>query len=94
MGIEELLDVNDVARITKLSVAAIRKFVLQRQIPFHKLLKAVRFRPSEVDEWITTDGKEACNQGLPAAALDEGDLFFEAAVNEVIDVTEGGKDGN
>ena len=88
MGIEEMLDVNDVARITKLSVAAIRKFVLQRQIPFHKLLKAVRFRPSELDEWISTDGKELCNQGLPAAALDEGDLFFEAAV------TDGGNNGN
>ena len=88
MGIEELLDVNDVARITKLSVAAIRKFVLQRQIPFHKLLKAVRFRPSELDEWISTDGKELCNQGLSAAALNEGDLFFEAAV------TDGGNNGN
>ncbi|GHT84759.1 hypothetical protein FACS1894137_08200 [Spirochaetia bacterium] len=41
MGIEELLDVNDVARITKLSVAAIRKFVLQRQIPFHNSAKLV-----------------------------------------------------
>jgi predicted DNA-binding transcriptional regulator AlpA len=84
MGIEELLDVNDVARITKLSVAAIRKFVLQRQIPYHKLLKAVRFRPSEVDDWITSDGMVV----IAAAALDEGDLFFEAAG----EVTEGGED--
>ncbi|GHV93197.1 hypothetical protein AGMMS50268_37000 [Spirochaetia bacterium] len=70
MVLEQLLDVDDVAKLTKLSVAAIRKYVLLHQIPFHKIFKAIRFRPSEIDEWINQDG------GLVAMAPLEGEDLF------------------
>jgi predicted DNA-binding transcriptional regulator AlpA len=54
--LEKLLDVDEVAGITQLKAATIRKYVLQRSIPFHKILKAVRFVPSEIEAWILHDG--------------------------------------
>jgi predicted DNA-binding transcriptional regulator AlpA len=86
--VEQLLDINDVAKLTKLSVAAIRKYVLLHQIPFHKIFKAIRFRPSEIDLWINSGGKvvvkpqegeelfltagEVPQSGLPEGELPEG----------------------
>jgi predicted DNA-binding transcriptional regulator AlpA len=55
--LEKLMDVDDVAEFTKLRAATIRKYVLRRSIPFHKVLKAVRFVPSEIEAWILHDGK-------------------------------------
>jgi predicted DNA-binding transcriptional regulator AlpA len=84
--LEQLLDVNDVAKFTKLSVAVIRKYVLLHQIPFHKIFKAVRFRPSEIDEWINRNG------GPVAMELLEGEDLFSAAA--LADEAGGGNDGN
>jgi predicted DNA-binding transcriptional regulator AlpA len=75
MVFEQLLDVNDMAKLTKLSVAGIRKYVLLHQIPFHKIYKAIRFLPSEIDQWITENGKVARNR---PEALKGEDLFSAA----------------
>jgi predicted DNA-binding transcriptional regulator AlpA len=91
MVIEQLLDINDVAKLTKFSVAAIRKYVLLHQIPFHKIYKAIRFRPSEIDEWINKGGGQVLLEPL------EGEDLFTAAGVRVAAADgpelEGGEDG-
>jgi predicted DNA-binding transcriptional regulator AlpA len=56
---EELLDINDVERITKIKKATLRRYVLLKQIPFHKVVSAIRFRASEIEEWVNNNGNLA-----------------------------------
>lgn len=52
-ALEELLNEHDVARITGLSVASIRRFRLLKQGPkFLKLNSAVRYRPDDLKTWL------------------------------------------
>ncbi|GHV44901.1 hypothetical protein AGMMS49546_29620 [Spirochaetia bacterium] len=86
---EQLLDINDVAKLTKLSVAVLRKYVLTHQIPFHKIFKAIRFRPSEIDQWINTSGK------VHSEPLDGEELFPAGETAAAVEgpETAGGEDG-
>jgi predicted DNA-binding transcriptional regulator AlpA len=50
---EILLNEYDVARITKLSVASVRRWRLLRQGPLYlKIGSAVRYRPEDIAAWL------------------------------------------
>ena len=52
-AIDSLLNEYDVARITGLSVASVRRWRLLRQGPkFLKLNSAVRYRPEDLKAWL------------------------------------------
>jgi len=53
--------------------------VLEETIPFKKIRKAVRFRPSEIDQWVDNGGMSA---GIESKADLAGDLFSEPFVIE------------
>jgi predicted DNA-binding transcriptional regulator AlpA len=54
-AIETLLNERDVARITGLSVASVRRWRLLRQGPkYLKIGAAVRYRPEDVAAWLET----------------------------------------
>ncbi len=44
-----MLNVEDVAKRLNTSTATIRKWILQRRIPFVKIGSLVRFRPEDID---------------------------------------------
>jgi predicted DNA-binding transcriptional regulator AlpA len=71
---EPLLDINDVERITKIKKATLRRYVLLKQIPYYKVIKAIRFKASEIDEWVKNNGSL---KGLERRPL-EGELPFAA----------------
>jgi predicted DNA-binding transcriptional regulator AlpA len=51
--VEQLLNEHDVARITGLSVASVRRWRLLRQGPTYiKIGAAVRYRPVDIDTWL------------------------------------------
>jgi predicted DNA-binding transcriptional regulator AlpA len=51
--LEELLTEHDVARITGLSVASVRRWRLLRQGPkYLKIGAAVRYKPEDVATWL------------------------------------------
>ena len=53
--IESLLNEYDIARITGLSVATVRRWRLHRQGPkYLKLGAAVRYKPEEFAEWLAS----------------------------------------
>ena len=54
-AIETLLNEHDVARITGLSVASVRRWRLLRQGPkYLKIGAAVRYRPADVSAWLAS----------------------------------------
>jgi excisionase family DNA binding protein len=53
---DEYLTIFEVAGITKYTVATLRKFVLRREIPFHKWGRSLRFRRGELALWIKSGG--------------------------------------
>jgi excisionase family DNA binding protein len=44
--------VSDVAAAIQVSVQTVYRYVANGEIPFHKLNKAVRFKPSEIESWM------------------------------------------
>jgi excisionase family DNA binding protein len=49
---KRLMTVKDVADYTQLSVPTIRKYIINKMIPFHKLNGRIRFFPQEIIVWI------------------------------------------
>jgi len=62
--IETLLDEHDVARITGLSVASVRRWRYLKQGPIYlKIGSAVRYRPDDIAAWLASrpTGGEGCS---------------------------------
>jgi len=53
---ETYLTIEELAEYLKLAVQTIRRWVLNREIPFHKIKKVIRFRISEIEKWIDEGG--------------------------------------
>ena len=49
---ENYLTAKEVAARLQLSEQTIRRYVMLKQIPFHKIVRAVRFKPSEIQQWV------------------------------------------
>jgi excisionase family DNA binding protein len=78
-NMETLMTVDEVAGITKLAAATVRKYVLRKTIPFVKIGAAVRFKPSEIEKWISGKNEKlgTSNEQLGGKEPDlkEGELF-------------------
>jgi len=46
------LTVNEVALLLQLSVQTIRRYTMNKEIPFHKVNRAVRYKKSEIVSWF------------------------------------------
>jgi len=44
--------VNEVAAALQLSEQTIYRYVANGEIPFHKLNRVIRFKPSEIESWM------------------------------------------
>jgi len=69
---ETYLTANEVAAMLKLSLQTIRRKTMKKEIPFHKICRAVRYKQSEIEQWV--DGATAKGQ----CEKIEGGLFGEA----------------
>jgi excisionase family DNA binding protein len=49
---ESYWTVKEVAAALQISVQTVYRYVANGEIPFHKLTKAVRFKPSEIESWM------------------------------------------
>jgi excisionase family DNA binding protein len=81
---EIYLTIAELAAMVKLSEQTIRRFVLNRTIPYRKIQKSVRFRLSEIERWIDSGSITANDAGHDAR---EGNLFGEI---EAVTVPEAG----
>ena len=57
----QLLNYSDLADYLKMSEHTLRRFVMERKIPFTKIGKCVRFSPGAISEWIKT---KSVNEGV------------------------------
>ena len=53
---EIYLTIEGLAEYLKLAEQTIRRWVLNREIPFHKIKKVIRFHVSEIEKWIDDGG--------------------------------------
>jgi excisionase family DNA binding protein len=75
---EHLIDIAELERRTAIKQATLRKYVVQRKIPFVKIGRLVRFDLSEIEGWIRERKvpvlkKEEAGQNAP----DNGQLNFQ-----------------
>jgi excisionase family DNA binding protein len=73
-GMETYLTIEGVAGHLKLSAQTVRRYVLNREIPFHKIKKVIRFRLSEIEKWVDDGGLDGRVAPGPEGNRD-GDLF-------------------
>ncbi len=56
---EILLTVKELAAALKLTEQTIQRYILRNEIPYRKIMRMVRFRPSEINRWIDSGGLNA-----------------------------------
>ena len=49
---ETYLKAKEVAALLRLSVVTIRRYTMNKEIPYHKVNRAVRYKKSEIEEWF------------------------------------------
>jgi excisionase family DNA binding protein len=76
--VETYLDIGGVAKYLGIAEKTVRKWVLNREIPYHKIMKLIRFRISEIEEWVNTSGKFC----LITDEAQDGELFEETKTGE------------
>jgi excisionase family DNA binding protein len=80
-GIGEYLTIFEVSELTKFKVPTLRKYVLTRSIPFHKINRAIRFKADEIKVWLASGGKKTVGKrdggGNAGSPVDQGELPFE-----------------
>jgi excisionase family DNA binding protein len=52
VNMETYWKVNEVAAAIQVSEQTVYRYVANGEIPFHKLNRAVRFKPSEIENWM------------------------------------------
>jgi len=81
--VETYLTIEELARYLKVAEQTIRRWVLNREIPFCKIKKVIRFRITEIEKWVDNSGVlsatvEADNASLPQEG---GGLFGETGID-------------
>jgi excisionase family DNA binding protein len=83
------LTVDELAEYLKVAVQTVRRWVLNREVPFHKIKKVIRFRVSEIEKWVDGGG---CNLPEEKGEGIEGDLFADEVVQgEFAEMENGGE---
>jgi excisionase family DNA binding protein len=73
-GMETYLTIEGLAEYLKFSEKTIRKWVLNDEVPYRKIRKAIRFRVSEIERWVDNGGLMKAIANSEAA---DGELINE-----------------
>ena len=71
---ETYLTVEELAAYFKLTVQTVRRWILNNEVPFHKVNHSVRFRLSEIEKWVE---KSDCVKQAKETEKCNGELFPE-----------------
>jgi excisionase family DNA binding protein len=75
--VETYLTANEVALLLKCSLQTVRRYTMNKEIPFHKLDRAVRYKKSEIELWFEKRQAEKAKAKTENKKV-EGGLFNEA----------------
>jgi excisionase family DNA binding protein len=53
---EPYLTIRELAEVLRLSEQTIQRYVLNKEIPYLKIKKVIRFRPSDIERWVDNGG--------------------------------------
>jgi excisionase family DNA binding protein len=76
---ETLLTIKELAEVLKVTEQTVQRYVLRKAIPYRKIKRMVRFRPSEIETWVDNGG--LCNSEEEDNGL-EGGLFKQTTDGE------------
>ena len=71
---ETYFTIAELAEYIKLSEQTVRRYVLNKTVPYHKIQKVVRFRVSEIEKWIDGGGLDGAVKAGPENER-QSDLF-------------------
>jgi PTS system nitrogen regulatory IIA component len=71
---EELLNVKEVASVLKCTEQTVRRYILEKKIPYHKIDRMVRFWPSEIREWVNKNKEGKAKKEKPENVKAEGEV--------------------
>jgi excisionase family DNA binding protein len=77
--VETYLTIEELAHYLKVAEQTIRRWVLNREIPFCKIKKVIRFRLSEIEKWVDNG---CVYKAAVEAEADEDGLFEETETTE------------
>jgi len=85
------LTIDELADYLKLAEQTIKRWVLNREIPSHKIKKVIRFHVSEIEKWIDDGGyvlpeeeQETLNDGFLPDVISLDELAELEQAEEVI----------
>jgi len=83
---ETYMTIKDVSEYLKFNELSIRRWVHDREIPFCKIKRQIRFRLSDIEKWIADGGiiKAAVTTGHTESEITECDLFEVEGNSEVV----------
>jgi excisionase family DNA binding protein len=76
---ETYLTVEELAVYFKLTAQTVRRWILNNEVPFHKVNHSVRFRLSEIEKWV---GNNELVKKAKETEPSEGDLFAKLETPE------------
>jgi excisionase family DNA binding protein len=90
-GVETYLTIEELAAYLKIAEQTVRRWIFDREVPYCKIRKIIRFRISEIEKWIDDGGLIKAGAGSVAEIeTDEGGLFGEDSEVETAGGTETG----
>jgi len=84
--VETYLSIEGLAKYLEVSEKTVRKWVLNNEIPYHKIIKIIRFRISEIEGWINSSGKL---NPVNDSEAQGGELFEDAEAQKLVEETGG-----
>ena len=92
---EAYLTVTDVALMVRVSVQTIRRYTMKKEIPFHKINRMVRYKKSEIEEWVENRAASSAakEQTAKEQTAKEETAKGEETEGNLFDETESGADG-
>jgi len=86
--VETYFTIEELAKYLGYAEKTIRKWVLNREIPFHKIRTSIRFRLSEIEKWVDSNGTQKADE----EQIDEGGLFKTSENAETLNNINDGQD--
>ena len=83
---ETYLTIEELADYLKLAEQTVRRWVMNGQIPFHKIKSVIRFRLSEIENWVDNGGVKTTAVGTDTT---NGGLFNEADELQELEAVDG-----
>jgi len=89
---EVYLTIEELAAMLKLAEQTIRRYVLNRTIPYRKIRKVIRFRLSEIERWIDGGCSDNVEDLLCGGKPDEADEGLPHETADSPNIDEGAKE--